>query len=211
MNKKIIKEACIDNFDNVNYYLNHINEIDRFETCSKLEEGGLTPSIDLFNYIKNNCDKTQVIMIRNKNSFLIEDQEDLAILKKQINDFLENGGKHFIFGYINKNNEIDENTCNELIEIIKKRNDTTWNFHMAIDETNDYDASFKTLIKLGFTRVLTKGGKKPAIENLENLKILNEKYGDEIEIIVGGKVTNDNYLSINKKTKINQFHGTRIA
>lgn len=82
---------------------------------------------------------------------------------------------------------------------------------MAIDATNDYDQAFKTLIDLGFTRVLTKGGQAPAIDNLENLQRLNQSYGDQIEIIVGGKVTEANYQIIIEKTGIKQVHGVKIA
>ena len=82
---------------------------------------------------------------------------------------------------------------------------------MAIDAANDYDQAFKTLIDLGFTRVLTKGGQSPAIDNLENLQRLNQSYGNQIQIIVGGKVTDQNYQSIIEKTGIKQVHGVKIA
>lgn len=82
---------------------------------------------------------------------------------------------------------------------------------MAIDAANDYDQAFQTLIDLGFTRVLTKGGQNPAIHNLENLQRLNQSYGDQIEIIVGGKVTEANYQIIIEKTGIKQVHGVKIA
>lgn len=208
---KIIKEACIDSILAIDHALKS-NDVDRFETCSNLEEGGLTPTIEIFEYIKayaKNID--QVIMIRNKNSFYIESQKDIEIMKKSIEEFCQKGGRHFIFGYIDKQGKIDIDSCLKLIETIKKYENTSWNFHMAIDLVNDYDEAFKTLIKHNFTRVLTKGGKSSAIQNIDNLKRLNEKYGNEIEILVGGKVTKDNYLEIHKKTNITQFHGTKIV
>lgn len=82
---------------------------------------------------------------------------------------------------------------------------------MAIDEVDDYEKAFKTLIDLEFSRVLTKGGKDLAINNIEMIKKLNNFYNDKIEIIIGGKVTSENYLEICHETKINQVHGTKIA
>lgn len=82
---------------------------------------------------------------------------------------------------------------------------------MAIDLVDNYFEEINKLINLGFTRILTKGGSGPAIENVENLKKINDKYGNKIEILVGGKVTKDNYLEIEKQTKIRQFHGREIA
>ncbi len=81
---------------------------------------------------------------------------------------------------------------------------------MAIDETKNIFKSFETLIKLGFKRVLTKGGKGTALDNTDTLKKLVEQYGDKIEILVGGKVTKDNWKKIQSKTGISQFHGRKI-
>ncbi len=184
--------------------------IHRFETCSNLDEGGLTPSIELFKYIKNKSNLPQIIMIRCKNSFIINDPSELEIMKSQIQTFIESGAKHFIFGYIDQNKNIDWDTCKQLIDVIKIHSDTTWSFHMAIDEVNDYDKSFKELIKYKFIRVLTKGGKDAAINNLSQLKYLQTTYGKDIEILVGGKVTKENYKQIHQETGILQFHGTKI-
>lgn len=42
--------------------------------------------------------------------------------------------------------------------------------------------------------MLTKGGKvKNAFEGIDNIKEWIEKYGDKIEILPGGGITNDNY------------------
>ncbi len=211
MSTKIIREACIDSKESVDYYLKHLNDFERFETCSDLSQGGLTPTLELYQYIDKSCDKEQVIMIRNKNTFIIDSNNDLEIMKNQINDFLSLGARYFIFGYVTKDKKIDIDACKQLIDVVKSKPNTTWNFHMAIDEVENYNEAFETLISLGFTRVLTKGGKSIALDNINNLKNINEKYGNKIEILVGGKVTKDNYIEINKKTNITQFHGTRIA
>lgn len=208
--KKIIIEACIGSYEDAKRILEKENKIvNRFETCSNLDQGGYTPDIKTFEYIKNK-NVEQVVMIRNKNTFFIE-EDDLNILKQQISMFLDIGAKHFIFGYITQDKKIDINTCLELINIIKQKENTTWSFHMAIDEVENYFQEINILIDLQFTRILTKGGKKEAINNIKNLKKINKKFGKRIEIIVGGKVTKDNFQLLSKKTKIRQFHGTKIV
>ena len=82
---------------------------------------------------------------------------------------------------------------------------------MAIDAVEDYDQAFQTLIELQFQRVLIKGGLQPAMHNLKQLKILNAKYGQQIQILVGGQVTKDNYQKICQATGIKQAHGRLIA
>ena len=211
---KIIKEACIGSLADAKNYLEtaKISQINRIETCSNLDQGGLTPELEVFNYIKSK-NMEQVIMIRRHHSFVIQSETELKQLIDDLNFYLDQGATNFIFGYLTKTNQIDVATCQKLIEQIKFRNNPqlTWNFHMAIDAANDYDQAFKTLIDLGFTRVLTKGGQSPAIDNLENLQRLNQSYGNQIQIIVGGKVTDQNYQSIIEKTGIKQVHGVKIA
>lgn len=209
---KLIKEACIGNIKDVKKYLDKLDQIDRFETCSKLNLGGLTPSKRTFKFIVNKANNLdQIVMIRTNNSFTIKNDNEIKKLKKHIKKFLKLGAKNFIFGYLTDDNKIDIDTCKKLIDVIKREKNTTWNFHMAIDLVDSYFEEIDKLINLGFTRILTKGGSGPAIENVENLKKINEKYGNKIEILVGGKVTKDNYLEIEKQTKIRQFHGREIA
>ena len=212
--KKIIKEACIGSLSDAKKYLetDKINLIDRIETCSDLDQGGLTPDLETFNYIKNkNID--QVIMIRRSKHFIIQSQDELNQLILDLNFYLDQGAKSFIFGYLNDKNEIDIDTCKTLINEIKKRNnaDLKWVFHMAIDEVDNYEKAFETLIDLEFSRVLTKGGKNLAINNIDRIKKVNNLYNEKIEIIIGGKVTSENYLKICHQTNINQVHGTKIA
>ena len=212
MVNEIIKEVCIDDSMDVESLISKQNEFHRFETCSNLNEGGLTPKKKFY---KKLCklfeNKEQVIMIRPSNSFYIKNEKELNKIFSSIKKFVKLGAKHFIFGYLIKENDIDIISCKKIINLISSYENTSWSFHMAIDLVNDYDKSFKELMDLGFTRVLTKGGKTEAINNINTLKELNAKYGSQIEILVGGKVTKDNYQEIHNKTNINQFHGTKIV
>lgn len=208
--RKIIKEACIGSYEDAKKIIEEkYDKIDRFETCSNLNQSGFTPDINVFKYIQESG-IDQVVMIRNNDTFLIE-EDDIEELKNQINVFLNLGAKNFIFGYITKENKVDIDTCITLINEIKQKENTTWSFHMAIDQVDDYFQEINTLINLNFTRILTKGGKQEAIQNLKTLKKINNHFGKKIQIIVGGKVTKDNYKKIYKKTKITQFHGTKIV
>lgn len=82
--------------------------------------------------------------------------------------------------------------CKRLINEVKKVDNTSYCFHMVIDEVQNYDKAFKTSIALWFKSVLTKCGKHSAIEDIDNLKRLSDLYGDKIEIIVGGKLDFNN-------------------
>lgn len=207
----ILKELCIGSIEDAKNSLDKLNKFDRYETCSNLDIGGLTPHIETFLYIKEKTNnKPQVIMIRNKNDFIINDKNNINIMCNHIDTFAKLGAKDFIFGYITKDNEIDIENCKILIKKIKEYKNTTYSFHMAIDLVNDYERSFSQLIELGFTRILLKGGKSAAVNNLDNLKRISKLFKDKIEIIVGGSVNLNNYYQISSYTKINQVHGRKI-
>lgn len=208
----ILKELCIGSIDDVKMNLNKLEEFDRYETCSNLNIGGLTPTIETFLFIKEKSkNKPQVVMIRNKNTFLIQDENDIRIMCEQIENLARLGARDFIFGYITDDNEIDIENCKKLINKINEYPNTTYSFHMAIDLVNDYKKSIEKLIKLGFKRVLLKGGKLPAINNLINLKKLQELFNNKIELIVGGGVNKNNFKEITNFTKIKQVHGRKIV
>lgn len=211
--QEIIKELCVGSIDDVISLTNQqLSNFSRFETCSSLEFGGYTPNIELYKFIKNNFKKhSQVIMIRNSESFLLEDEAKIVSLEKDIETFLNLDANEFIFGYLTKENEIDVALLERLIKKVKLKNNTSYCFHMAIDEVNDYEKAIETLIGLKFKRILLKGGKQPAIFNTKRLQELAHKYSHKIEFIVGGKVDANNYLQIVKETKINQVHGRKIV
>src|SRR5699024_3646152 len=83
-------------------------------------------------------------------------------------------------------------------------------FHRAFDRTPDLEKSIKTLIRLGFKIVLTSGGKPTAIEGKENLKKLIKKYGDQIEILIGGGVRSENISELKEFTGGTSFHSSAI-
>lgn len=202
--KKIIKEACIATIEEAKYFIE--KNVDRFETCFDLSKGGLTPNLELFNYIKENSNINQVIMIRTNDNFSVT-KEELSLMKKQINEFKKNGANEFIFGFI-KNNEIDIEACKELINNL---GDCKYDFHMAIDVLGNYKRDIPILIDMGFNRILTKGGNTAAINNIDSIKEIINNFGDKIEILVGGSVTKDNFEEIALLTKANQVHGTKIS
>lgn len=205
MSNKYLLEGCIDSIEDADHY--HKVKIDRFELCSHLEQGGLSPELGLVDYCLNQLKIPSVIMLRLRNDFIFM-PDDLKIFVQQIMQYKALGGDTFIFGFL-KAGEIDIEACKKIIALLGPQ--ATCAFHMAIDQTKDYYKSLETLISLGFKWVLTKGGNdQPALANLEALKQVVNKYQNQLHILVGGKVTNDNYQTIAKATNANWFHGRKI-
>lgn len=202
---KILLEGCIDSIEDADHY--HKVKINRFELCSHLEQGGLSPELGLVDYCLNKLKIPGAIMLRLRNDFTFV-PADLKVYAQQIMQYQALGGNTFIFGFL-KAGHIDIEACKKMIALLDPK--ATYAFHMAIDQTTDYHQSLETLIDLGFKWVLTKGGNaQPAMENLQSLKQVVAQYQNRIHILVGGKVTNENWQAIADATNANWFHGRKI-
>ena len=68
--------------------------------------------------------------------------------------------------------------------------------------------ALQTLIELGVDRVLTSGQRPTTLEGADMIAELQENYGDLIEILPGGGITEKTILPILKKTHCPRFHMT---
>ena len=180
---------------------------DRIEFCAEQQLGGITPNIEEFRYLKSVYRKPIYVMIRPKGgSFMYSDYE-FEVMKRDILDFKKSGADGFVFGILTSGNTIDIEKNKILLEFA---GEIPCTFHRAFDRTPDLENSVKTLIDLGFTTVLTSGGKNSAMEGKENLKNLIEKYSDQINILIGGGVRSGNISELKNYTLGKQFHSSAI-
>ena len=180
---------------------------DRIEFCAHFELGGTTPDFYEFLHLKRTYKTPIYVMIRPKGGPFFYSEAEFIQMKSSIISFKEAGADGFVFGILDSHNEIDEAKNAELLELA---GEIPCTFHRAFDRTSDLEKSIEILIKLGFKTVLTSGGKSDAIKGKENLKNLIEKYGDQIEILIGGGVRSENISALKKLTGGTSFHSSAI-
>ena len=81
-------------------------------------------------------------------------------------------------------------------------------FHRAFDVSNNHQRSLETLKKLGVDRVLTSGGKNNAYDGIELLSKLVEASENEIIIMPGGGINENNISEIAQRTGASEFHSS---
>ena len=81
-------------------------------------------------------------------------------------------------------------------------------FHRAFDITKDPYQAIETLINLKCDRILTSGQKSKAMQGVELIKDLQEKYGQQIEILAGSGMNHKNIQEMKNYTKIKQVHSS---
>lgn len=171
----------------------------RIEFCTDYEHGGYTPSFQEIGKIRQHIKIPLHVMIRFKNEEIKPMEEAIWFCKK----FNVDG---VVFGVV-KENKVDILPCAMLVDMAGNMKCT---FHRYIDTCANIDESIEQLIDIGFDSVLTSGGKTNAMEGIDTLAHLQEKYGDKINIIPGGGIRPDNVKLIKQKTNCKIFHSSAM-
>ncbi|XP_054167524.1 copper homeostasis protein cutC homolog [Oppia nitens] len=197
-------EICIDSIESG--VAAHEGGAHRIELCSALEVGGLTPTVGLLKQIQHLCPSMTIYaMIRPRSGDFCYDSNEIQIMQKDIQVLKSEGVNGFVFGVLKTDGTVDYKNCQLLIETASPLDCT---FHRAFDVVNDANKALEEVIKLGFTRILTSGQSKTAIDGLDNISNLVVRAQNRIIIMAGAGVTEDNMQLILSKTNINEIHSS---
>ncbi|MGM9988977.1 MAG: copper homeostasis protein CutC [Bacillaceae bacterium] len=180
---------------------------DRIELVSALTEGGVTPSYGLIEAVVNAVNIPVNVMIRHHAKSFVYTDQDIKIMKKDIEIVKQLGANGIVLGMLDGNNHIHEEHLQELLEAAEGLEVT---FHKAIEET-DVVESMKVLSKYkGITNVLTAGGLGNILDNIDKINEMSVHSG-HIRLLLGGGLTFDNIDQIKQLTNNTDFHfGTAV-
>lgn len=202
----MIREKCIGSF------LEAIEAqelgAERVELCDNLTEGGTTPSYGTIKMVVEKLNIPTFVIIRPRGGDFYYTPEEIEIMKEDIKVCKNLGVKGVVIGALNRDNTINYEAIQDMITLAKPMSVT---FHKAIDELKDPVLEVKKLAKIGVNRILTSGTKETALEGKEILKKMIKEAGDEIIIIVAGKVTKENLDKISTLIPTKEYHGKKIV
>jgi copper homeostasis protein len=203
----MIKEACVETFDEA--ILAEKLGANRIELCADLANDGLTPSAEL---IQKTCSELKIpvmVMIRPRAGNFVYSEDEIGQMKSEIDLAKKAGAFGVVFGLLTSENKIDEKNTRILTEYAHPLPVT---FHKAIDELENPVEGVLVLKEMnGIKRILTSGGKPTALEGQEIIRKMIEVAGNQITILVAGKVLNINVEEIQRITGAKEFHGRRIV
>lgn len=157
----------------------------RVELCSDLFFGGLTPSLGSFLLTRKNTNLDIAVMLRPREGGFCYNKDELDVMIKDGEIFIENGTNAIVFGCLNTDGTIDYESCKRICNMVNGRCDVV--FHRAFDVSKSpIDEAVKKLKSVGVTRILTSGREKTAIEGAANIKKMIECGG--IEILPAGNI-----------------------
>lgn len=203
----MIKEACVETFEEA--LEAEKRGVDRIELCADLANDGLTPENDVMHKVCSALKIPTMVMIRPRAGNFVYSESEIKQMKTAIDDAKNAGASGLVFGLLSPENKIDVKNTLILAEYAKPLPVT---FHKAIDEMENPVEGVEALKKIsGIKRILTSGGKKTAKEGAETITKMIKTAGENITILVAGKVTDQNAEEIQKLTGASEFHGRKIA
>ena len=181
-----------------------VKEADRIELNCALELGGLTPSAATVKQAVG-LSKPVIAMVRPRGAGFVYKKAKKETMFEDAKLFLDYGVSGIVFGSLNKDQTVDAAFTEKMVQLIHSYGKEAV-FHRAFDETPDLFAACETLVSLGIDRILTSGGKPDVLKGADVIEKLIREYGERIEILPGGGVSEANIRSVLEKTASKQIH-----
>lgn len=201
----IQKEACVGDFKQA--LQAQENGATRIELCDNLYDGGTTQSLGMIKAVSEHVTVPIRVIIRPRGGDFYYSDIEKEIMLYDIEKIKKFPIEGIVIGALTKDNQLD---LPFLQDLVAKRGNLKLTFHKAIDEMSNPIQAVKDLEQLGFDNILTSGTKATAQEGVDILKNMIQA-SNNIEIIVAGGVTNDNFDELHKQLKAKFYHGKKIV
>lgn len=181
---------------------------DRIEFCKDYTLGGITPNFEDVRFLKEKLQIPVFVMIRPRGGNFVYSEAELHLMKSNITRLKLLDVDGFVFGILDKKNQINRIQNKELVKLAYPIPCT---FHRAFDSCKNPLAALENVIECGFQFILTSGNIGKATKGIGVLKQLVEKAQNRISIIVGGGVRSSNIEFLNQETNASWFHSACIT
>lgn len=196
----MILEVCVDSVESaVNA---ECGGADRLELCGDLIVGGVTPSLALFERIREKVNIPVHVLLRPRFGDFLYSEEELEILVRQAKLFSEAGTDNLVIGCLTKDGRLDMDANARIIEAAGT---TPVNLHRAFDMCRDMDEALEDAKKLGIVSILSSGGCSSALEGLNTLNHLKQNAG-KIDIMAGAGVNPESLRYMKEHSCLTAFH-----
>lgn len=176
---------------------------DRIEICSAMPLGGLTPSLGTAIGAKRRSKLPVIAALRPREAGFCYSEAAFAAMLRDAELLLENHCDGIAFGILREDGALDTERCRMLCNIVRPRQCV---FNRAFDFVLDPFLALEELIALGFTRILTSGQKRTALDGSDLIRRLIEQASGRIEILPAGGIRPKNVAELISITRCNQVH-----
>ena len=174
---------------------------DRIELCASIELDGLTPPVDLLEAAKSRVGIPIVTMVRPRAGDFIYSDLELHKMRCDAERLAGSDADGLVLGCLTPQGSVDVQACSFVIDNVA---DVDLVFHKAIDVCTDVMAAARAIESIGFTRVLTSGGARTALEGASVLRRMAED--SRLQVLAGGGIRAHNVREVVEKSGVAQVH-----
>ncbi len=175
----------------------------RIELCANLSDGGTTPSAGLMAIATGRVSVEVFALIRPRGGGFVYTDDDLAVMRHDIELGLSAGVLGFAVGALTADGEIDTARTRDFV---RAANGASVTFHRAFDFAANLSQALEQLIDAGVKRVLTSGGAATALEGADSIARLVDQARGRIIVMAGGGVRENNVREIIARTGVSEVH-----
>lgn len=205
--KKPIFECCTDSYESA--LVAREAGADRLELCANLVIGGTTPSISLFELVKENgCPPANILIRPRFGDFCYTDNE-FEQIRRDVARFRDAGANGVVIGILQTDGNLD---CKRMEILIKEAGSLEITLHRAFDLCVDPFKTMRECHELGIDTILTSGQQNSCYEGRDLIKKLvaysKEHLDNSIDILVAGGVNAERILELAPYTEATSFHAS---
>ncbi len=183
---------------------------DRLELCSNLIIGGTTPTLALFQRVRETVDIPIHVLIRPRFGDFLYSLHELNIIIKEIDMFRDAGADGIVIGCLNADGGL---AVPELKELTAHAGAMRITLHRAFDMCKSPFKAMEEAKVLGFHSILTSGQQSSCLKGIDLLRQLSKEANGSISIIAGAGINEAAVRTLLEETSITSFHmsGKRIV
>jgi copper homeostasis protein len=178
---------------------------DRIELCSKLSEGGTTPTAELMTASAGAVSIPIYVLIRPRAGDFDFNSREFDLMHRQIDEAKAAGASGVALGVLLADGCVDIKRTRALVEYAHPFETT---FHRAFDETPDLNVALEQVIETGATGLLTSGGAAEVLLGADRIGRLQQQAAGRIHIIAGGGLRLASLVEVVRRSGAFSLHGS---
>jgi copper homeostasis protein len=177
----------------------------RIELCDNLYQGGTTSGPGTLELAREMLTIGINVLIRPRGGDFLYTDVEFETIKRDILFCKKIGCDGVVIGFLNADGTINIRQTREAIELARPMSVT---FHRAFDMTVEPFGALDQLIKMGIDRLLTAGQKNKAPDGAALIADLVKKAGNDLVVMAGSGINENNIAWMQKTTGAKEFHLT---
>jgi copper homeostasis protein len=181
----------------------------RVELCDNFHDGGTTPSAGQIVTARKLLHIKLHVLIRPRASDFLYTDIEFEAMVADVRFCIETRCDGIVTGILKADGSVDKERCTKLVQMAKQAG-LSVTFNRAFDMCADKHKALEDIIKIGFDRILTSGGKSTALEGSRLIAELIKKAAGRISIMPARGITEINIADLINFTGAHEVHTSAL-